>query len=131
MKKVFLTSLLILLTAISSHATSVQRLTLDDMVKRAHAIVHGRVRSSNAHWSPDGKLILTTTTIEISEAMKGQTGRTIQLTTLGGKVGDVTMFVAGMPAFETGEDAVVFVENTGQSKTVLGLSQGKFAVLNG
>jgi hypothetical protein len=36
-----------------------------------------------------------------------------------------------MPAFEAGEDAMVFVENVGSFKTVVGLSQGKFSVRNG
>src|SRR5207302_6919520 len=107
------------------------RLTLDDMVKKAHAIVHGRVRSSSAHWSPDHRLILTTTIIDIHETIKGQAARTIELTTIGGKVGDLTLVAAGMPAFEAGEDAVLFVENVGAFKTVVGLSQGKFSVRNG
>ena len=131
MKRLITSSLLLLLISIASLATTVERLTLDDMVKKAHAIVHGKVRSSRAHWSADGKLILTTTTIEVQETIKGQPVKTIELTTVGGQIGDLTMFASGMPAFETGEDAVVFVENTGAFKTVVGLSQGKFSVKNG
>src|SRR5438105_15320254 len=113
MKKTLRSWILILLVSTLSLATTVERLTLDDMVKKAHAIVHGRVRSSSAHWSPDHRLILTTTIIDIHETIKGQAARTIELTTIGGKVGDLTLVAAGMPAFEAGEDAILFVENVG------------------
>ena len=40
-------------------ATSVRRLTFNELVAKAHTIVEGDVVSSNTHRSTDGKLILT------------------------------------------------------------------------
>ena len=60
MKKVLV---LILLAASFSYATTVQRLGLDDLVKKAHTIVVGRVSNSRTYWSADRKLILTNYTI--------------------------------------------------------------------
>ena len=115
----------------SVFATTVERLSLDDMVHKAHVIVHGRVLSSSTHWSSDHRLILTTTTIQVQETLKGQQARMIEVITIGGKVGDLTLVVPGMPSFEAGEDGVFFVENVGAFKTILGLGQGKFSVRNG
>ena len=39
----------------------------------------------------------------------------------GGKIGDLELFVSGMPSFETGENAVVFVEKSGAYQVVVGL----------
>ena len=130
MKRIVFGFISLLLFSVCSFATTVQRLTLDDMVKKAHTIVQGRVRSSNAHWSADRRLILTTYTIDVQETIKGQAVRTIDLTIVGGKVGNQGLFVSGMPSFDTGEEAVVFVENSGSYSTIVGLSQGKFAVHN-
>jgi hypothetical protein len=53
------------------------------------------------------------------------------LTTVGGKIGDLELYVSGMPSFQKGEDAVVFIEKSGAYETVVGLGQGKFTVTNG
>ncbi len=131
MKRFIASCIFIVFVSIPSLATTVERLTLDDMVKKAESIVHGKVRSSRTYWSANGKLILTTTTIDIEETFKGQTGRSVELTTIGGRIGDTTLYVSGMPAFATGEDAVVFIEKSAGFSTVVGMSQGKFAVQNG
>jgi hypothetical protein len=131
MKKLFAPILLIFLISTSALATTVERLTLDDMVRKAQSIVHAKVRGARTHWSANGKMILTTYTLEVEETMKGQASRTVELTTIGGKIGDLTLYVSGMPAFQTGEDAVVFIEKAGVFSTVVGLSQGKFAIEKG
>jgi hypothetical protein len=131
MKRLFACLMLTFLIAMPSFATTVERLTLDDMVKKAQSIVHGKVRGARTHWSANGKLILTTYTIDVSENIKGQGSKTVELTTIGGRIGDTTLYVSGMPSFQTGEDAVVFVEKSAGFSTVVGLSQGKFAVANG
>jgi hypothetical protein len=130
MKKISLALLLILFSS-SAFATTVERLTLDDMVRRAHAIVHGKVLASTAHWSADHRLILTTSTVEVQETLKGHATRTLELTTIGGTIGDLTLVAAGMPTLHAGEEMVLFVEDVGPFKTIVGLSQGKFSVSNG
>jgi len=121
----------ILLITTFSKATTVERLNLDDMVKRAHKIVVGKVRNARTYWSDNGKLILTTYTMEVEEAVKGPFSGTLELTTIGGQIGGVILHVAGMPSFVNGESAVVFVEESGAFSTVVGLDQGKFTVTNG
>jgi hypothetical protein len=122
---------LILLITAFSQATTVERLNLDDMVKKAHKIVVGKVSKSRTYWSGNGKLILTTYTMEVEEAVKGPVSQTLEVTTIGGRIGDLTLHVSGMPSFVNGESAVVFVEESGTFSTVVGLDQGKFTVTNG
>ena len=114
-----------------SHATTVECLNLDDLVKKASKIVVGKVSNSRTFWSDNGKLILTSYTIEVQETIKGQASRAVELTTVGGRIGDLVLHVSGMPSFAQGEDAVVFVENSGTYSTVVGMGQGKFTVTNG
>jgi hypothetical protein len=76
------------------------------------------------------KLILTSYTIDVRKPSRPDRTHS-ELTTIGGKIGDLTLHVAGMPVFAKDESAVVFVENTGAYSTVVGLAQGKFAVSNG
>ncbi|HEY2379777.1 MAG TPA: hypothetical protein VGK48_01225 [Terriglobia bacterium] len=121
----------ILLFTGSLYATTVQRLSLEDLVRRAHTIVAGRVVNSRTYWSTNRRLIYTNYTIQVDETIKGQSSRSIEVTTIGGKIGDVELHVAGMPSFQSGETAVVFVEQSAGFQTVLGLGQGKFTVTNG
>jgi len=114
-----------------TQATTVERLNLDSLVRKSNRIVIGKVRNSRTHWSANGKLILTSYIIDIQETLKGTAASTMELTTIGGQIGDLTLHVAGMPVFTKDENAVVFVENTGTYSTVVGLAQGKFAVSNG
>jgi hypothetical protein len=114
-----------------TQATTVERLTLEDLATRSQNIVQGTVRGSRSYWSPNGKLILTDTTIEVSESMKGQSSRTVQVTTVGGRIGDTVLHVGGMPAFVPGESTIVFTQRSNGYHTVLGMSQGKFTVSNG
>jgi hypothetical protein len=133
-KRPFVTSLVLiamLLTAPFSHATTVQRLALDELVKKANRIVVGKVGNSRTYWSDNGKLILTSYTIEVSESIKGQASRSVELTTIGGKIGDLELHVAGMPSFVKGEETVVFLEDSHSFQIVVGLGQGKFTVTNG
>ena len=124
------TCLFIFFVTTISHATTVERLSLGDLVRKAQKIVIGKVSHSRTYWNDNRKLILTTYTIEVQESLKGQTFRTLEITTIGGKIGDLTLNVVGMPSFEDGETAVVFVESAGGYSTVVGLGQGKFTVTN-
>ena len=132
-KKAFQISVLLcllLIAATSSYATTVQRLGLEDLVKKAQTIVVGKVTDLRTYWTADRKLILTNYTIQVDENIKGQASRNVEVTTIGGKIGDIELYVSGMVSFVRGEDAVVFIEQSGVYQTVVGLGQGKFTVAN-
>src|SRR3954464_12356714 len=95
------------LMAASAHATTVERLGLEDLAKKAHTIVSGRVTNSRTYWSSNRKVIFTSYTLQVEENIKGQAARNVEITTIGGKIGDVELHVSGMPSFQTDESAVV------------------------
>ena len=121
----------VLLFVTGVQATTVQRLALEDLVKKAHRIVAGRVRDSRTYWSSNGKLILTDYTIQVDETIKGNSPNIFGVTTLGGRIGTLEMHVSGMPTFRNSENVVLFTESSGSYEVVLGLGQGKFTVENG
>ncbi len=106
------------LMAASAYATTVQRLGLEDLTKKAHDIVVGRVTNSRTYWSSNRKLIFTSYTLQVDESIKGQAARSVEITTIGGKIGDVELHVSGMPSFQAGESAVVFLEQSAGYQTV-------------
>ena len=112
-------------------ATSVRRMSFDDLVKTAHSIVVGDVVGSRTYRSADGKLILTSYSINVQETLKGGAAQTVTVTTIGGRIGDTILHVSGMPVFESGEKAILFLEDSKSYTTVVGLNQGKFSVSNG
>ena len=112
-------------------ATTVQHLSFDDLVSKANTIVIGRILDSQTSWTKDGKLILTQTTVEVQEGLKGTPAKTVTVTTIGGQIGSTILHVSGMPAFVRDETAVIFLERSGAYSTVLGLNQGKFSINNG
>ena len=132
MKKYFFLFCVSILAGLAPlYATSVQRLSFDDLVAKAQSIVEGSVVNAQTVRSSDGKLILTNYTIQVEESLKGSNKKTVTLTTIGGRIGNTVLHVSGMPVFQTGEKAVLFLEQAGAYTTVVGLNQGKFTISNG
>jgi hypothetical protein len=123
--------ILLVLLAWPLQATTVKPLDLDGLVATAHAIVVGTIASSRTHWGQDGRMILTEHTIRVEETLKGAASGQVRFTTVGGTIDDLTLYVSGMPAFEEGEKTVVFLEEAGAYRTVVGMGQGKFFVEDG
>src|SRR5690348_2015187 len=76
-----------ILLATPLHATTVRHLSFDDLVSQAKDIFVGRVIASQSSWTKDGKLILTQTTFQVQEGLKGTSPKTVTVTTVGGQVG--------------------------------------------
>jgi hypothetical protein len=131
MKRLLIFICLPLVLLNSAYATTVRRLSFDDLVAKAQLIVAGQVTDSRTYRTSDGKLILTSYTIQVGENIKGKTPTTLTVTTVGGRIGNAILLVSGMPQFDTGENAVLFLEQSGAYTTVVGLNQGKFRVSNG
>ena len=131
MKRILIFVFLLFVFLDSSHATTVRRLSFDELVAKAEMIVAGEVTGSRTYRTGDGKLILTSYTVQVGESIKGKAPGTLTVTTVGGKVGNTVLHVSGMPQFQTGENTVLFLERSGAYTTVVGLNQGKFSISNG
>jgi hypothetical protein len=106
---------------------TLERLSLDDMIAKATAIVRGKV--TTAYAASSGPVIYTHYTIQVQERLKGSGGATVDIVVPGGVANGLRQSFAGAPTFRNGEEYVFFLW-TGQSglTQVLGLTQGLFSV---
>ena len=121
-----------LLAAQAAFATTVQKLSLQDLTKRSDSIVMARVDDAVSAWDAAHKEIYTTYTLQILNAVKGRKGEsTLTLRQIGGTVDNIASIVPGMPSFKKGEQVVVFLtqKDAAGYPWVMGLQQGKYTVI--
>ena len=131
MRKLIVLSLgLALLASIPCAATTVEKLTLDDLVQKSGRIIVGKCISRESRWNDRHTLILTAARFAVSEPIKGSSDTFVDVVTVGGTLDGFTQTVSGMPVFEPEEQVLLFLEpsKNGQWQP-LGLSQGKFRIL--
>jgi hypothetical protein len=100
----------LLSAAMSMHATTLVRLSLDQLAAAADAVARVRCTSVEARW--ENNEIWTVTGFEIVETMKGALPIRITVRLPGGRVGHLTASVDGTPRFNAGDEAVVFLERS-------------------
>jgi len=118
------------LQASAAWAATLRALKLAGLVRGADVIFVGTAASSVSAWNAEHTRIYTRTTFQVEEYLKGHTGGTIVIETLGGGVGGIGMRVPGMPAFNVKGKHLLFVRTgrvTGTHR-VLGWAQGNFRV---
>ncbi|HKY31504.1 MAG TPA: hypothetical protein VJV23_03125 [Candidatus Polarisedimenticolia bacterium] len=123
-------ALALLALAVPAHATTLKRMDLSELVRGADRVVHARAAGTRVYWDPSGTQIYTDTRFEVVEEAKGRGPRTLTLTTLGGRMGEVVMSVEGTPAFEQGSEAVLFTAAAPDGRRhLVGFSQGVMRVI--
>jgi hypothetical protein len=84
---------------------------LSSLTAGAETIVLGRVAEVRSSWSLDNSLIVTLTTVEIQESMKGRlSSRRLVVQTQGGRIGDLFLAVSDEPVFTEGETVLLFLK---------------------
>ncbi len=104
--------------------------TLETLSTKAARVVLARVSNQYAGWDEAHRRIYTWTELEVLETWKGPDQSSVLVKSLGGQVGDVGMRVSGTPEFVPGERVVVFLREVGAEFAVVGMSQGKFRVVD-
>jgi len=125
---------LALVGAQTALATTVQKLTLQELTKKSDSIVMARVDDAVSSWDAAHKEIYTFYTLSVLQAVKGSKGTTtITLRQLGGTVDNIASVVPGMPTFKKGEEVIVFLtqKDAAGYPWVMGLQQGKYTVTAG
>jgi len=125
--RVCLCAALFVATAALAPATTLLRLSLERMTHSARAIVRARCVANASGW--DAGEIWTFTTFEVQETWKGSPPPQLTVRLLGGRVGQVTSSVSGVPRFGPGEEVVLFLEPTARGDfSVVGWEEGTFRV---
>ena len=122
--------------AAPASATVMVELSLDELIQRADVIVHGTVTASAVRVEMrDGSLEpQALTTIRVHEWIAGTGGETVQLRELGGSWEGGGVHYDGTPAYERGEEVVLFLERRPDAPhdlRTLAMVQGKFSVRHG
>jgi hypothetical protein len=113
----------------TARATSVARLSFEELTDQSELVVSGQINRSWAEWDADHKYIWTRYELSVSGTLKGSAGSTVTLSEPGGIVGETGMSVPGSVGYAAGEKIVVFLQRmpNGYLRTA-GWSQGKFRV---
>ena len=108
-------------------ATTLKRMSLPDLSRAAHTIVRARCVANSTRW--DTGEIWTFTTFDVEEIWKGSAPAQITVRLLGGKSGNLTSTVSGVPRFAPGEELVLFLERTtAQDFSIVSWVQGTFRI---
>ncbi len=109
-------------------ASTLQRLSLNDLVLKSTAIVRGTVQPGTFA-ALRGSLIYTHYQVSVTTTYKGTLGQSIDVAVPGGTLNGLQQPVAGAPMLTAGQEYVMFLWTSKSGLTqVIGLSQGLFNV---
>lgn len=127
---ILFSALLAALVPNEADATSVIKLSDEQLIEMSDAICHAKVMHLSPIETPDGS-ILTAVEVEVLDWIKPAQGdKNYTFYMRGGEIGEIRQFVHGEPALELGDEIVVFLEIVPkfQRPLILGLAQGAFIV---
>jgi hypothetical protein len=112
----------------ATRATTLLRMSLEQLSKTAQVIVRAQCVGSASEW--EGGEIWTVNSFRVEETWRGTAGGSqIQVRLIGGRAGNFTSSVSGVPRFRPGEDVVLFLEKTSRGEfTVVSWEQGTFRI---
>src|SRR5689334_12368954 len=120
-----------LFLVLSTQATIMQRLEVEELARNSSDIFHGQVISTETYWNAEHTRIYTGAQVRINEPLKGASKRSdvVKVVQLGGEKDGVKIDYAGRPEFAVGESVVLFTtRNRNGELTVVALKQGKMRV---
>lgn len=110
MKQIRLLPVLAAFAALAGSATTVVRLSLEDIVDRSELIVTGRVVRTWAAWDGQHRYIWTHNQIAVRSVAQGSRTANLVVSEPGGVVGSDGMQIAGPPTYAPGEEVMLFLE---------------------
>lgn len=111
-----------------AEATTLQQLSMDDMIRKSTLIVRGAVQHTYA--SNRGGIIYTHFNVLVTEQWKGGKATQLDFAVPGGSINGMHQSFAGAPTFTDGKQYVLFLWTSRSGLTqVIGLSQGLFVVV--
>ena len=101
-----------------------------EIVSAADAVVVAEAIDARAEWVTTGssRAIVTRVTFRVRDTLKGTRRVLLPLEFLGGTVGNIRQEVSGVPTFEIGDRAVLFVSSARVASPIVGHMQGRFPI---
>jgi hypothetical protein len=127
MQKLFISGLLTAASLGALQASTLQQLSLDDMIRQSTMVVRGKALLTYSAFR--GPLIYTHYTVQVTENLKGTASKQLDIVVPGGVSNGLRQSFAGAPTLVNGQDYVLFLWTSKSGITqVIGLSQGLFRV---
>ena len=134
-RRISLGSLLAMLVAIliaaSASATTLVRMSLDQLSEASTEIIRGHVVSQQTLWNPQHTRIYTYTTVALDQTYKGNPPSFPVVQQPGGTVGKVRVFVAGTVHFHAQSSYMLFLERSAADPSkflLVGMMQGAYRI---
>lgn len=116
-----------LLAAVASQATTLARMSFDELTRQATSIARAKCIGSTSIWR-NGE-IWTETEFELVEQNKGTLSGIFRVSMPGGRVAHLQSRVDGVPGFVAGEEVYLFLWKGQSSENyLLGWTQGTFRI---
>jgi hypothetical protein len=126
MQKVFMLGLLAAALAPMPGST-LQQLSLDDMIRLSTVIVHGKAQQTTSSYR--ASIIYTHYQVQVSETLKGPPASQLDIVVPGGAANRMQQTFAGAPTLAPSQDYLLFLWTSKSGLTqIIGLSQGLFVV---
>ena len=129
----FFSFLLVFLVGLNAlFATTVIKLSVDQLAYESDLIVRGVVTAKESAWNEKRTRIYTHTTLDVSQLIKSKLPHQskVVIRQIGGEVDGLVQHVSGNAEFNQGEEVLVFLEKhpTANVMVVMGMAQGKFSI---
>ena len=98
---------------VSQGSTFAEIPALQSLSTTSAAVITGVVTVTRTE--PCSLGLCTAYTVTVSETWRGPTRQTVVITLPGGRYGDLTQRVAGLPLWSRGDEVVVFLDDEGQA----------------
>jgi hypothetical protein len=119
------------LLAASAFASTLQRMSLDQLSEASTEVIRGHVVSQETLWNPAHTRIYTYTTLAVEQTYKGNPASTLIVQQPGGTIGNVHVFVAGTIQFRLQAGYVLFLERSAADPSKflpVGMMQGAYRI---
>ena len=119
------------LVAASASATTLLRMSLEQLTQASTEIIRGHVVSQQTLWNPEHTRIYTYTTLTLDQTYKGNPPSTLVVQQPGGTVGKVRVFVAGTIQFRAQVGYVLFLQRSPADPAKflpVGMMQGAYRI---
>ena len=116
---------------IPAHATSVLPARLEQLIDDSSVAFEATATANRSERDAATNLVVTYTTFEVHDVLKGAVGTTYEIKQVGVSLPDGFRYkVDGVPAFTVGQEYVVFLAGVSQLgfSSPIALSQGSFSV---
>jgi hypothetical protein len=133
MRTLFLTALAAIFMAASAFATTLVRMSLEQLTQASTEIIRGHVVSQQTICNPGHTRIYTYTTFALEQTYKGNPASTLVVQQPGGTIGKVRVFVAGTVQFHSQASYMLFLERSPADSSrflPVGMIQGAYRIYN-